>query len=88
MSSYVVGIHATGDLRSEMQQESLLHKFSLGEQRPFGAELCNRSMEVLLAEPLEIGVGGCGIIGRKITVWRGEGEGEDIRIAEGIVGFN
>ncbi|KAI1841264.1 hypothetical protein JX266_012500 [Neoarthrinium moseri] len=87
----VVGIHATGDLRSSsssLSEQALLHSFDFGRARPALAARRSGggSMEVLLARPLEIGVGGDGIIGRKVTVWRTEAGGA--RVAEGIVGFN
>ncbi|KAI1858962.1 uncharacterized protein JN550_012320 [Neoarthrinium moseri] len=67
---------------------ALLHSFDFGRARPALAARRSGggSMEVLLARPLEIGVGGDGIIGRKVTVWRTEAGGA--RVAEGIVGFN
>ncbi|KAK9426585.1 hypothetical protein SUNI508_00112 [Seiridium unicorne] len=83
----MIGIHSTGDLRaSEQSREMMLHQFDFGGARPSLAR--SRSTEILLDHPLEIGVGGKGIIGRKISVWRNMGDGEGVRVAEGIVGFN
>jgi hypothetical protein len=42
-------------------------------------------MEIKLDQPLTIGVGGNGIIGRRVTLWMDN----DMRcIAEGVIGFN
>lgn len=83
----MIGIHATGDLRlADQAAEMMLHQLDFKRSRPSIAR--SRSTEIILDEPLEIGVGGQGIIGRKVSVWRGRGNGEGIRVAEGIVGFN
>lgn len=76
----VVGVHQTGDLRSD-DQGPLLHSFDF-RRPPVGS----RSVEVRLSRPLEIGVGGAGIIGRRVSVWLGGQGGR--QVAEGIVGFN
>ncbi|KAH6652573.1 hypothetical protein BKA67DRAFT_659272 [Truncatella angustata] len=84
----MIGIHAAGDLRMVgcPEEETMLHRFDFRRARPSLSRSC--SAEVLLDEPLEIGVGGRGIIGRKVSVWRDRGGGEGVRVAEGIVGFN
>lgn len=64
----------------------MLHQIDFGRTRSSLAR--NRSTEILLDEPLEIGVGGSGIIGRKVSVWRNMGNGLGQQVAEGIVGFN
>ncbi|KAK6212374.1 hypothetical protein LQW54_005327 [Pestalotiopsis sp. IQ-011] len=84
----VVGIHSTGDMRTTTTTtgyDDLLHRLD------FRTSLCGRtrsSAGLVLDEPLEIGVGGGGIIGRKVSVWRDFGNGRGVRVAEGIVGFN
>lgn len=82
----MIGIHSGGDLRLAEQTGDMLYQIAFGRSRPSLTR--NPSTEVLLDEPLEIGVGGLGIIGRKISVWRNMGNGEGERVAEGIVGFN
>ncbi|RYO88025.1 hypothetical protein DL766_007506 [Monosporascus sp. MC13-8B] len=99
MADYVVGIHASGDLLTPASRSPVLYQFGLGEGAPrrtdMGAGPCGT--EVRLARPLPLGVGGDGIIGRRVTVWsrRGRAAGSDkgdeaalLPVAEGIVGFN
>ncbi|RYO80090.1 hypothetical protein DL764_009941 [Monosporascus ibericus] len=99
MADYVVGIHASGDLLTLASQSPVLYQFELDEGAPrridAGAWPC--STEVRLAQPLPLGVGGDGIIGRRVTVWSrrcraaGGGKGDEaalLPVAEGIVGFN
>ncbi|RYP24501.1 hypothetical protein DL765_000521 [Monosporascus sp. GIB2] len=99
MADYVVGIHASGDLLTPASQSPVLYRFGLGEGAPrrtdMGAGPCGT--EVRLARPLPLGVGGDGIIGRRVTVWSrrrraaGGDEGDEaalLPVAEGIVGFN
>ncbi|RYP51862.1 hypothetical protein DL769_010747 [Monosporascus sp. CRB-8-3] len=99
MADYVVGIHASGDLLTPASQSPVLYQFELSEGAPrrtdTGARPC--STEVRLARPLPLGVGGDGIIGRRVTVWSRRrraacgGEGDEaalLPVAEGIVGFN
>ncbi|KAI0168180.1 hypothetical protein BJ166DRAFT_250140 [Pestalotiopsis sp. NC0098] len=81
----VVGIHSTGDMRTMTGHDDLLHRLD------FRTSLFGRARSSAgfpLDEPLEIGVGGDGIIGRKVSVWRDFGNGRGVRVAEGIVGFN
>jgi hypothetical protein len=83
----VVGIHATGDLRAAHRSEdAMLHRLDFRQAYPSLTR--TRSTQILLEEPLEIAVGGQGIIGRKISVWWDKGDGEGVTVAEGIVGFN
>ncbi|KAF7535241.1 hypothetical protein G7054_g5562 [Neopestalotiopsis clavispora] len=103
LSGCVIGIHSTGDLRAprssssttsdsedseeeDQEEMSLLHRLDFSAAQP--SVVRTRSTEIRLEEPLEIGVGGSGIIGRKVSVWRDSGNGRGVRIAEGIVGFN
>lgn len=103
LSGCVIGIHSTGDLRArrssssttsdsedseeeDQEEMSLLHRLDFSAARP--SVIRTRSTELRLEEPLEIGVGGSGIIGLKVSVWRDSGNGRGVRIAEGIVGFN
>lgn len=104
LSGCVIGIHSTGDLRTrssasssttsdsedseeeDQEEMQLLHRLDFSAVRPSAIRI--RSTELRLEEPLEIGVGGSGIIGRKVSVWRDSGNGRGVMIAEGIVGFN
>lgn len=82
----VVGIHSTGDMRTGTAgYDDLLHRLDF-RTSPYGRT--RSSAGLVLDEPLEIGVGGDGIIGRKVSVWRDFGNGRGVRVAEGIVGFN
>jgi hypothetical protein len=40
-----------------------------------------------LQRPLELGVGGSGVVGRRVSIMTGPGAGAR-RIAEGIIGWN
>ncbi|ETS79851.1 hypothetical protein PFICI_07380 [Pestalotiopsis fici W106-1] len=71
----------------QYEQMLLLHRLDLSAACPSLVRTA-RSTELRLEGPLEIGVGGVGIIGRKVSVWRDSGNGRGVRIAEGIVGFN
>ncbi|EMR68174.1 hypothetical protein MGN70_002462 [Eutypa lata] len=91
MADYVVGIHASGDLLKPAFQSPILHHFGFREgvitanNRPTS----RAETEILLTTPLEIGVGGDGIIGRRVTVWRRSGIADgEFPVAEGIVGYN
>lgn len=107
LSDYVVGIHATGDLLKPAFQSPILHQFGFtgssnnddnnnNNNKRSASSSSSSCTEVLLATPLEIGVGGDGIIGRRVTVWRrggsgasGSGSSSSSRpVAEGIVGYN
>lgn len=79
---------ASGDLLQPAFQSPILHRFGFGFGFPEGEGVRSSSR---LATPLEIGVGGDGIIGRRVTVWRSgaaDGSSGGFPVAEGIVGYN
>ena len=66
-----------GDLRSEGSlEESILHRFAL-------PAVARDSVPFLLASPLDLGVGGDGVIGRRVSFVQ-----DRALVGQGIIGFN
>lgn len=70
----------TGDLRCQQTDCGLFRHFSL--------PVSNIPRDVALDAPLDIGVGGDGIIGRRVSLCSGPVASPDNTVAQGIVGFN
>ncbi|KAH9903563.1 hypothetical protein F4778DRAFT_780949 [Xylariomycetidae sp. FL2044] len=86
--AFTIGIHETGDLTRSAIISPFLHKFSMRPNSTPSSPLSWRSgdpLEIALAQPMKIEVGGDGIIGRRVTVWQ---EHALDPIAEGIIGYN
>ena len=83
----------TGDLQRPALESPILHRIGFrgaaprsGTQTP---SQTSSEIRVSLAAPLDLGVGGDGIIGRRVTLWRDvDDDGGAGPVAEGIVGFN
>ncbi|KAH8673508.1 hypothetical protein BX600DRAFT_455445, partial [Xylariales sp. PMI_506] len=83
--SCTVGIHKTGDLTTSAIISPFIYKFPLQKtlsRSDCGSEMA--TMEAELSQPLELGVGGDGIIGRRVTIWAPDAIEP---IAEGIIGY-
>ncbi|KAI1469490.1 uncharacterized protein F4812DRAFT_423293 [Daldinia caldariorum] len=85
LDSYIVGIHETGDLTRSAIMSPFLHKFNMARTDSTLQSDQGRSIEVPLTHPMNIEVGGDGIIGRRVTLWL---QGAVDPIAEGIIGYN
>ena len=84
-----VNIHnsSTGDLTIPRNECTVFQQFSLPASHYTNSD--ERSLEVKLPQRLEIGVGGHGIIGRRISMSQHvDNPNENAYVAEGIVGFN
>ncbi|KAJ2895320.1 hypothetical protein MKZ38_006698 [Zalerion maritima] len=95
---YFVVIHTTGDLRVPSSKCQMFRRFDFDSGSVAGDGL---SMATALAEPLQLEVGGEGVIGRRISIFAGgeerkidnddgseEHEGGLTLVAEGIIGIN
>ena len=89
-------ISATGDLQRPALESPILHRIGFREaakppqipsQQTPSLRRPQSQIRVPLATPLDLGVGGDGIIGRRVTLWRSDDDGAG-PVAEGIVGFN
>ncbi|KAM0558302.1 hypothetical protein ACHAPJ_004996 [Fusarium lateritium] len=78
-----VVIHSSGDLTRNASECGLFRQFSL-QTPPTSQEF----VELPLQGPLSLGVGGDGIIGRRVSLYSRLASGQDKIVAEGIVGFN
>lgn len=115
---YTVKIHETGNLLEPAHKSPVLHSLSLrfpvpslssSSPSPLPSPSANTSPQSQqeqhqfpLREPLEVGVGGQGIIGRRVTIWQHHHhfrqllrdgttspQAENlILVAEGVLGFN
>ncbi|PHH63169.1 hypothetical protein CDD81_6220 [Ophiocordyceps australis] len=84
LNNLEVVIHTSGDLTRSAVGCGLLRRFAL-------PTLHRQSfVELLLDEPLSLTVGGdgAGIIGRRVSLRSRPVVGDDVVVAEGIVGFN
>ncbi|KAF4121887.1 hypothetical protein GMORB2_1727 [Geosmithia morbida] len=82
LSSLHVVIHSTGDLRAHQGDCGLFRQFA------FPAAMSKDHVEFELDSPLAVGVGGEGIIGRRVSLCSGPVASEENTVAQGIVGFN
>jgi hypothetical protein len=62
-----------------------MFKFNVAKAATRQGDLPSGFMEAELCQPLMMGVGGDGIIGRRVTIWTLNATAP---IAEGIVGYN
>ncbi|KAI0016298.1 hypothetical protein F4780DRAFT_696896 [Xylariomycetidae sp. FL0641] len=76
---YRIGIHETGDLTQPARLSPYLYEFDMktGTQDP--------SYHTPLTRPMKIEVGGDGIIGRRVSLFRAN---LNAPVAEGIIGYN
>ncbi|KAF2223716.1 hypothetical protein BDZ85DRAFT_262072 [Elsinoe ampelina] len=77
--AFDVQIHQDGDLRAANSPHNVLHNFSLRQ--------CQSSGLFHLPFPINLGVGGDGIIGRRVRVEHRGVNGERI-VRQGIIGWN
>ncbi|PNS14263.1 hypothetical protein CAC42_6776 [Sphaceloma murrayae] len=80
--SFDVSIHRDGDLRATSDIQNILHNFSL----PTFSDQAEHS-SIRLPVSLNLGVGGDGIVGRRIQVRHRGPNGESI-VRQGIIGWN
>ncbi|GAB7357161.1 hypothetical protein MBLNU459_g8154t1 [Dothideomycetes sp. NU459] len=77
-------IHRDGDLRAQLDRSNILHSFSLGAdsttQRP-GFDVFQ------LPAKLDLGAGGDGVIGRRVSLVRRSAMGATV-LRQGIIGWN
>lgn len=80
----MIGIHETGDLTTSAIISPFKYRFGL--QRSLGHDVYSQfQMQAQLSSPLPLGVGGEGIIGRRVTIWK---RNSTAPFAEGIIGYN
>ncbi|KAK4041270.1 hypothetical protein C8A01DRAFT_14967 [Parachaetomium inaequale] len=77
--SVLVSIHVTGDLTKPLSDAGLMQQFTLRSSVPSSDD----GVEMALGAALSLQVGDDGIIGRRVSMRRGEE-----LLADGIVGFN
>lgn len=80
----MIGIHETGDLTTSAIISPFKYRFGL--QRSLGHDVNSQfKMQTKLSSPLPLGIGGEGIIGRRVTLWKRDSTAP---FAEGIIGYN
>ncbi|KAK3370441.1 hypothetical protein B0H63DRAFT_316061 [Podospora didyma] len=77
----LVSIHLNGDLSKPVEDSGLFQRFTLPRARRIGDDA--QGLEIALGQSLALEVGDDGIIGRRVSMTRG-----DELLADGIVGFN
>ena len=81
--SILIRRSSSGDLTRNASECGLFRQFSL-QTPPASQEF----VELPLQGPLSLGVGGDGIIGRRVSLYSRLASGQDKIVAEGIVGLN
>ncbi|KKA29474.1 hypothetical protein TD95_003401 [Thielaviopsis punctulata] len=76
-------IHKSGDLSKPAHECGSLNEFEISFDSDSESDDGSSMTDILLAKPIDIGVGGDGVIGRRISLVM---DGECI--AQGIIGFN
>ena len=75
----------SGDLRAKADPQDVLHSFSLGSS-PF--DRIHGSDRFRLPAKLDLGVGGDGVIGRRVSLVRRTGADGARVLRQGIIGWN
>ncbi|KPM36589.1 hypothetical protein AK830_g9968 [Neonectria ditissima] len=85
LSNLHVVIHSSGDLTRSAYDCGLFRRFAF----PSARATCNDEfVELSLDKPLSLEVGNEGIIGRRVSLYSRPSVGNEVVVAEGIVGFN
>jgi hypothetical protein len=75
----------SGDLRANSDPQDVLHTFSLGLD---GASDAKGVDSFQLPTRLDLGVGGDGVVGRRVSLVRKTGMGGSRVLRQGIIGWN
>ncbi|KAF1350095.1 hypothetical protein BDV97DRAFT_353212 [Delphinella strobiligena] len=78
-------IHRSGDLRLKPNPEDILHSFQVAPKAYSSQSNSHDSFQLPLK--LDLGVGGDGIIGRRVSLVRRTSMGADV-LRQGIIGWN
>jgi hypothetical protein len=70
-------------LTQTARQSGTFQQFRLVHQRRHGS-----AVEMQLETPLDLRVGGSGIIGRRISIIGSGSRGKELSLGDGIVGYN